>query len=324
MSARDIDARPVTLVDIPLVMRLTDDSVILDSALGYTRDVHGPNGALLSSILLPQRGLITLLARSDKQQVIGQFRLKPDDPNAHIVYVAPGIHAEQEDTAWLNVFDAMAREAGKHQAHTLIAEVNESSLLFETMRQCGFAVYARQQIWRLDANSFNHHPVQNIVLREQTDADVPGILSLFSAVVPGMLQQVTTPAIDERGLVLKMNDHIEVFVAVVEGKNGIFVTPYLHPDLQVDTPSVFAAIVKALPRLDKLPLYVCVRRHQDWFTMSLHALGFKPGPLQAVMVRHITAGVRQARFESIPKGLRATPVKPPTRPLHEISLQSEM
>lgn len=322
MPSRDTDTRLVGLVDIPLVIRLTEDSVILDSALGFKRDVQGPNGALLSSILLPQRGLHTLIARSDKQQVIGQFRLKSEDNNAHMVYVAPGLEDGEDDTAWLHVFDAMAREAGKHQAHTLVAEVNEDSSLFETMRTCGFAVYARQQIWRRLPGT-THHPTGRLVtLTEQTEADIPGIMALFTATVPGLMQQIVSPS-EEKGLVFRRDDRIEGYFAIYEGKNGIFVTPYLHTDVSETAPDVFAAVLRMIPRCEKLPLYVCVRRHQDWFTMSLHALGFEPGMQQAVMVRHLTAGVRHARFETAENGRRLIPIQPPTRPLRQIVLQSK-
>ena len=323
MSARDTDTRLVGLVDIPLVMRLTDESVTLDSAMGFTRDVQGPNGALLSSILLPQRGLHTLIARSDKQQVVGQFRFKPDDHNAHIIYVAPGLADGEDDTAWLHVFDAMAREAGKHQAHTLVAEVNEDSSLFETMRTCGFAVYARQIIWRRLPGTYQHPTGRLVTLTEQTEADIPGIMALFAATVPGLMQQIVTPS-EEKGLVYRRDDRIEGYFSIYEGKHGIYVTPFLHTDIAEVVPDVFAALLRMIPRCEKLPIYVCVRRHQDWFTMSLHALGFEPGMQQAVMVRHLTAGVRHARFETVENGRRIVPIQPPTRPLRQIILQSKV
>lgn len=321
MSSRDTDARPVGLVDLPLVVRLTDDSTVLDSTLGYTRDVHGPNGALLSSILLPQRGLHTLIARADKQQAVGQFRVKSEGNLAHIVYIAPELEPHIDDTAWLHIFDAMAREAGKHHVHALIAEVNEDDCLFETMRTAGFAVYARQQIWRRLPDA-DHHPTgRKVSLKAQTDADVPGILALFSATVPGMLQQVVT--LGEDGMVFRKNDRVEAYITLSEGKNGIYLTPYMHPEISDDAPDIFAEALRMIRRVDKVPVFINVRRHQNWFTMSLRVLGFEPGPQQAVMVRHITAGVRHAKFESVERVMGLHPAKPSTRPLEQRVLQSK-
>ncbi len=315
MSSRDTDARPVGLVDIPLVMRLTDASVVLDSALAFTRDVRGPNGALLTSILLPQRGLHTLLARSDKQQVIGQFRVKNDEPRAQIIYVAPGLEQGQDDTAWLQIFDAMTREAGKHNVHALIAEIEEDSTLFETMRTAGFAVYARQQIWRRLPHAYQHPTGNLLEVRKKTEADFTSIQSLFATTVPSLLQQIVIPDDDDDGLVYRKNNRVEAYFTLIEGRNGIYLIPYLHDDISSEAPDIFAAVLRALnQRIDKVPLYMCVRRYQDWFTMSLRVLGFEPGPRQAVMVRHLTAGVRHARFKSVEADLQANPVKPPTRP----------
>lgn len=316
MSSRDTDARPATLVDIPLVRRLTERGVVLDSELGFTREPNGPNGAIFSSILLPQRGLYTLIARSDKQQVVGQFRLRPDDQNAHIVYIAPGLDFDDvDDTAWLQILDAMTREAGKHGAHSLIGEVNESSVLFETMRTSGFAVYARQEIWLRHPGDYAPSEKQ-VDLTEQTEADLPGIQSLLMHTVPSLVQQIAMPSGDMRRLVYRKNDRIEAYIAISEGKHGIYIIPYLHPSISGDAAVILETAIKLCNRPSRLPVCICVRRHQDWITGTLAGIGFDAGPRQAVMVRHITAGVRYATFPPIEQELKVT-VKPPTRPLRQ-------
>lgn len=311
--SRDTDTRAVTLVDIPLVRRLTDQATVLDSEIEYTRDIGGPNGALLSSILLPQRGLHTLVARSAKQQVVGQFRIRPDDHNAQIVYIAPELHDGESDTVWLHILDAMTREAGRHNVHALVAEVEERSCLFETMRASGFAVYARQQIWRRKPGSYaqTEPPVK---LQAQTDADVTGISSLIANTVPPLMQQITLPNDDLPGWVYRRQDRIEAYVAVVEGKQGYYLIPYIHPDISLQTSAILASVIRGLNRTDRLPIYIRVRRYQDWIGAALEALQFEPGPRQAVMVRHIAAGVRQSNFKTVAEELAAvvTPAKPPT------------
>lgn len=319
MPTRDTDTRTITLVDIPLVSRLAERGIVLNSELGFTRASHGGNGALLSSLLLPQRSLHTLLTRSDKHQVVGQFRLKPDETNAHIIYVAPGLDLNTDDTAWLHVLDAMAREAGKHGAHNLVAEIDEDNCLFETMRTVGFAVYARQEIWR--RNPGDYPPADDALnVADQTEDDVAGIQALFAQTVPSLVHQVAGPPADARGLIYRTNDRIEAYMAVVEGKHGIFMTPYLHPDINGDLCALFDSAVRRSPRAGKLPVYVCVRRHQDWYTFALERLGFEPVAQQAVMVRHIAAGVRHTSFSLLEHALPATPIKPPTGPLRQQSI----
>jgi hypothetical protein len=50
-------------------------------------------------------------------------------------------------------------------------------------------------------------------------------------------------------------------------------------------------------------------------TSALEQVDFEPGPNQAVMVKHLTAGVRQASFEIVRQPLRTDiiPVKPPSK-----------
>lgn len=317
--ARNAEARAVSLVDLPLVMRLNERGTILDSEMGFTRDAQRPNSALLS--LLPQHELYTFVARSDKQNVVGQFRLKSDDPNAKLIYLAPEMQADDDDTAWLHILDAMAKEAGKNQAHNLIAEVDEDNPLFETLRTSGFAVYARQEIWGRQPGEYptSGRPVN---LTTKTDADITGIHSLFANTVPSLIQQVAMPSDDTPGLIYRKKDRIEAHIGVAEGKQGIFLTPLIHPDVSREAPDIIDTAMQLHIKSDKLPVYVCVRRHQEWLNMSLMALGFELGAKQALMVRHIAAGVQKTPFRSIEETLNKVPAKPPTRPLHQTAIES--
>src|SRR5215510_15568923 len=107
MPIRDTaETRAVTLVDIPLVRRLTESGTVLDSELCYTHDSLQQSPRLFT-LLLPYRGVHTMVTRLDKQQVVGQFRLQQDATYAHIAYIAPALEADGDDTAWLHVLDAM-------------------------------------------------------------------------------------------------------------------------------------------------------------------------------------------------------------------------
>ena len=318
--ARDVEARAVTIVDIPLVMRLTEHGTVLDSELGYTRDVQGPNGTLLS--LLPQRGLHTFIAKEDKQSVVGQFRVKSDDPNAQLIYLAPAMKEDDDDTAWLHILDAMAREAGKHHVHNLIAEVDENTQLFKTLRTSGFAVYARQEIWRRNTGHYPEDNAEPILLEEQTDADLMGIQSLFINTVPSLVQQIAMPTSDSTGLIYRKGEHVEAYIGISEGKYGIFLIPLIHPDSSREARDIIKSAIKHHTRAEKLPIHVCVWRHQEWLDASLIALGFEGGIKKAVMVRHIAAGIRHAQFKPVEESLRTAPIKPPTRPLRQSVIKS--
>lgn len=291
------DTHEMKLLDIPLMLRLKQNAIVLHSELGLTEDARGQNSALLSSIVFP-RGLHTLVAHADDQDVVGQFRYRNDDTNAHIVYLAPTLKDDEDDSIWLHILDAMAQQAGKHGAQTLVGEVEVSHRLFETMRRAGYAVYSRQVIWQ-------HRPIKDdtqppvIKLTEETRDDQVGIASLMGCTIPGILQTVMGPSTDMEGFVYRKDKRIEAYIAYSEGKHGVYLIPYLHPDVLSDASDIIAKAFLMIDRSRKVPIYVSVRGYQGWLENAMLDLNFTPWLEQAVMVKHLTAGVRQASFSSM-------------------------
>ncbi len=320
MSHRDVETRGVKLVDIPLVKRLVENGIVLDSEQGFAHTTRGPKSALFSSFFLPQRGLHTLLARMENQYVVGQFRLKPDVNQARIVYVAPGLDYGMDDTPWLNVLDAMTAEAGKRGAYMISAEIDEHLDLFQTMRISGFSIYARQEIWHRPPEIPLDMPL--VGLTRECEADAHGIQLLYSNIVPRLVQQIAIPPTHSQGLIYRKKERIEGYIAVSEGKYGIYLMPYLHPDVFSEAASIIASAIHYADHHDRVPVYVCVRRYQDWLEDALVDLGFEPLTRQALMVRHIAAGIRQTsfaswaqRWEVIPNSIKSPPA---TEPIIEI------
>jgi hypothetical protein len=291
-----------------------DTSVMLDSDLALTGSVDLTSAALLSSLLLPQRTTHTALARVDKQHVVGQFRLRHDPHQARIVCIAPDLPYDHDDSAWLHVLDEMTAQAGRRGAHMLTAEVGEHLALFETMRIAGFSTYARQEIWHRPPGELPQLSFDKVDLTEEGEADAHGIQLLYRNIVPRLVQQVAAPPSHSKGLVYRKNERVEGYIALTEGRAGIYVMPYLHPDIFSEAPAILlAAVEQASHSPQRVPIYVSVRRYQDWLEDALVDLGFEPGERQAVMVRHVTAGVRQADFAPLRSPLEVvSPIKPPT------------
>ncbi|WP_337876705.1 hypothetical protein [Elioraea sp.] len=320
----ETDTRVAWLVDIPLVKRVTEKGVVLDSELYFTRNGDSPHSTLFSSLFQRQRGLYTMIARSDSQQVVGQFRLKSDH-HAHIVYVAPRLEEGADDTLWLHCLDAMAAEAGRRGAHTLIAEVDENSRLFKTLRTASFAIYARQEIWqRLPENDTLPDAIQPVELEEARDGDAHEIALLYCNIVPRLIQQIAGLPGNGQGFVYRKNERVEGYIAVAEGKSGIYMMPHLHPDAFSEATAILAGAMASTRRAKKVPVYMCVRRYQDWLEEALTELGFDICARQAFMVRHIAAGVRYAAFEPLAKKLEAIPARPPTRSQAERMIETSM
>jgi len=133
--------------DVGLVKTLADRGICLDSETGLTQGNHPLQHALLA-YLMPMAGAPTLIWRADgnHQAAFGQLRHRPGEGHARVLYIAPA--AGDQAAGWQHVIERLAVEAGERRAQNLIAEVNEKSPEFETLRQTGFAIYARQRIWR--------------------------------------------------------------------------------------------------------------------------------------------------------------------------------
>lgn len=295
--ALQTDTHSMKLRDLPLMLRLKQNAVVLHSELGLTEDARGRNSALLSSIVFP-RGLHTLLAHVDDKNVVGQFRYRPGESNAHIVYLAPTLDENEDDSAWLHMLDAMAEQAGKNGAHNLVGEVELSHRLFETMRRAGYAVYSRQVIWR-------HEPIvaelacADLEITPESEEDQIGIAALLGCTIPRIMQAVMGPSADMAGLVYRKDGPVEAYVAYSEGKHGVYLLPFLHPEVLSEAPAIIAAALLKIERCRKLPVYISVRGYQGWLENAMLDLGFTPWLEQAVMVKHLTAGVRQTSFAQV-------------------------
>lgn len=311
MMNSQTDAHAMKLLDLPLMLRLKQNAIVLHSELGLTEDARGQSSALLSSIVFP-RGLHTLLAQRGEQNVVGQFRYRQGELNAHIVYLAPTLEEHEDDSTWLHMLDAMAAQAGKTGAQSLVGEVELSHRLFETMRRAGYAVYSRQVIWRCGPLGDQPAPPELSIYAE-TQADQIGVSALLGSTIPRIMQAILGPSTDMAGLVYRRDGRIEAYIAYSEGKHGVYVLPFVHPEVLDEAPDIIAAAWQQIERSRKLPVYVCVRGYQGWLENAMRDLDFAPWLEQAVMVKHLTAGVRQASFEQV--GLGATGGRKPAATL---------
>lgn len=323
MTNPDGLTRHVKIRDLPLVRQLSVEGVYLDSELELTRHGWEVYGALLASLFLPQRSVYTLLTRTAAQPVLGQFRLRVEDHIAQIMFMTPGLETQRRDTAYLHLLDAMTAEAGRRGAHVLTAEVEESNRLFQTMRNVGFAVYSRQAIWQ-------HEPGRPLYvdavadLTPATPADTLDLHLLYCHVVPRLVQQIAMPSNRSTGLVYRQDGALRAYIAVTVGRDGIYLLPYLHPDvLFTEAKAILAGALAQTPRAEHVSVYVCVRRFEDWLEETLIDMGFEPWQQQALLARHITAGVRHASFAPLSAKLETLPhpVRPPTNPIGEPGIE---
>jgi hypothetical protein len=194
----------------------------------------------------------------------------------------------------------------------LIAEVEETNPAFENLRRAGFAVYARQRIWRLSEAPTGDLQPLDAAWRFEVGSDAPAIRNLYHNLVPALVQQVESPpASQSRNLVHWDEAELLGYLDIKRGPRGVWAHAYVHPVAERADPLLAGFLAQFNPTPSK-PLYVCVRTYQAGMSTSLERLGFTPFSDQAVMVKRLTAAIRQRTHATIPtmEGTQPEPTAP--------------
>jgi hypothetical protein len=294
--------------DVGLVKTLADRGICLDSETGLTEGNHPLQNALVS-YLMPMAGAPTLIWRADGNHhaAFGQLRHRPGEEHARVLFIAPA--AQHAIEGWQNVIERLVVEAGERRAQNLIAEVNDKSPEYETLREAGFAIYARQSLWKLSSDPAPDGP--SVALRPAVRSDVIAVNTLYSNVVPRLVQQVEPgPQHIERGYVLQESGELLAYLDVRRGPQGVWIEPYLHPEADDCAEAVLASCLRLLPGRAEKPVYLCLRRYQNWLHEVVASVGFVPLGSQAVMVKRLAVRLSEPVLKPLPvvEGQVPTPI----------------
>jgi hypothetical protein len=310
--------------DVGLVKTLADRGVCLDAETALTQGNHPLQQALLA-YLMPMAGPPTFIWRGDTKGadgdgraregkpappvVFGQLRHRLGEEHARLLYLAPVVAGESN--AWLPLLERLAVEAGERRAQNLLAEVNEKSPEYEALREASFAIYARQSLWKLAPGTTPAHAVEPAPMRAATRADAIAVSTLYSNIVPRLVQQVEPgPQHIERGYVLDHAGELVAYLDVRRGPLGIWVEPFLHPEAYDLSEAVLTACLQLVPSRKEKPLYICIRRYQDWLQEVVARVGFEPIGSQVVMVKRLAVRLNEPLLKPLPvvEGQVPTPI----------------
>jgi len=298
MTVRSLD-----LLDLPLLSRYRRDVLPLYSARILTRG--NPLGAMaMLSYLNPRRHIYTAVASENGNSLMGQVILNGNETSARLTFLAP---AENINGLALPLLDHLTMQAGDWGAFHLLAEVDEDSPVFRSLRQAGFAMYAWQRVWKLPKLE---KPDEDGSWREAEETDWPAIQSLHGQIVPALIQPVDALPKQASGLVCRPEGNLQAYVAVTSGSAGVWLQPLIPPDSGCG-PERLAGLTGWGNR----PVYVCVRSYQAWLETVLAELGAEAGPRQAVMVRRLAKTIKEPQAVSVmEKALaKAKPAAPVSR-----------
>ncbi len=296
--------RPFHLRDLPLIYRLSEQGVSLHTEFALTHHPRLLRKALVSLIGVGRYP--TYVWKDAEGGTTGFVQLHLEDSShAHIVHAALSHDgaAETDESApervWLPLLEQLTAEIGRCGLHSLVAEVPEESPELLLLRQAGFAIYTRQDVWVLDewtpAHSDGYPLAPNRVLVQRQSTDDWDIQLLYVNTVPRLVQLVE-PSPPEEGvsLVLREGDELAAFVHLDEGPAGTWLQFFIHPQAETRAEALVAAAMSQYPPAPRQPIYCCVRRYQSWLQHELQALGFRRWGGQAVMVKHTVQRVRSA------------------------------
>jgi hypothetical protein len=306
-----MNIRPFGLRDLPLLPKYHNRGLYLDSTRVL---IHGsimvPMGALISFVG-PTLRIFSYYcenASSSHEPIIGQVTYSIGTPFARFSFLAPEDGLDQPELSGLAEY--IVADIGQLGIFHMLADVDEASPVFHLIHRAGFATYARQRIWRLDGEPQGE--MNTAPWRSSRSRDAISIRSLYCNVVPGLVQQVEPlPQKDLKGVVYYQNSELLAFIELKYGRKGIWVQPFVNPDTAGFGHSL-AHLLYDLPGRRDRPLYICVRSYQSWLDEAVEAMGAKPGPQQAVMVRHLAVSRRVNQALPLPtiNGKRVEPTAP--------------
>ncbi|MCB9419555.1 MAG: hypothetical protein H6667_07115 [Ardenticatenaceae bacterium] len=287
--------RPFNLRDLPLIRRLSEQGVSLHTESALTNNLNSLREALFS---LVGGDYPTFVWKLDTGSAAGfiQLLLDEDEQHARIIYISPNDEVvdsgEQNDDQisnedlWLPLLDQAVVEIGSRGIHSLVAEVSETGPELPILRRAGFAIYTRQDIWRLDEVGCLPEPKLEMVPRRPVDDW--DIQLLYGNMVPRLVQLVEpVPPLNRGGSwLLRENGELAAFGHMRNGSIATWLRLFIHPNAEAQADEIVAAMVQIAGSKAARPIYCCVRRYQSWLERPLQDAGFIHWGSQAVMVKH--------------------------------------
>ena len=284
--------RPFDLRDLPLVYRLNEQTVALHVETALIEKGHPLRDALINMLVGGQ--FPTYIWKGDEEGAAGfaQLRLNEDKTTAQLVYLGLANMGESSSDAppdhWLPFIEQLVGEAGRSGSHNLTVQLNEDAPQMIWLRQAGFAVYTRQDIWIAEQSESAPQEGEQI-LQARRQVDDWDVQLLYANLAPRLIQLVEPPPPLNwgRSWLLREKGELVALAHIIEGRSGFWIRLFIHPNVETAVEKIIADL-RQLIGANSQPLYCCVRRYQSWLQMPLEKSGFRYWGSQALMARHTT------------------------------------
>jgi hypothetical protein len=289
--------------------------VPLNSAAYLTRGNPAGTSALFAHFAPAHHSFIGLLEKKDgSDALLGQIEIPTGLQSAHLTFYLPG---EDEKLNGLpDLLDGLVKQAGLMGATNVTAELPENHPAIEQFRRSGFSVYARQRIWRLPAEIEKQTKYAG-KWRDFNEMDRFYVHSLYQSLVPPIVQRVEGFSNDTiQGLIYIDRGERYGLVDCLYGLQGIFLQPYIHPEME-DIRSVFEQLITELPSVFDRPVYMAVRSYHAWLERDLSDLGGEVSDAMVLMVKHMGLHIRSLSKDPLWAGLEKVKPQPTTMTIRQ-------
>jgi hypothetical protein len=289
--------RPFDLRDLPLVAQIEHQGTPLLAELALTRRPHPLQAALAGFFSLNTHGARSYVLRAgdDAEKLSGLIQVcaRDDRQYAVITYVAPALETNHHTAeTWGRLLDHAAAQLGQLGVQHVIAEAPEDSPALEVLQRAGYAIYLRQDIWRLVRTRLT---IQSEPLLRPCEArDQWGVQQLYLNTAPRLAQLAEglprlhrTGAV--RGYVLEDQLEIAAYLQVRRGPDGAWFNVLIHPRAEVKAAAIIEYGLSLFGPNWNAPLYCGVRRYQEGLRPPLESLGFEAFGASAVLVKHLVS-----------------------------------
>ncbi len=216
------------------------------------------------------------------------------------------INAEEDDPGvLLSLLDQVTDAAGRSGAMKIFLRLPADSMAAYDAAKCGFAVYRREQVWRMEQEPSKARP-SDAALRRRAKPDAQPLFRLYSTVVPDTVRRFEGMTLTEWTATQESLGKTAQFVLEGEGApagaGGIDGWLRLAGDGDIGRFDVIGAadaidalIDAAMARLaNRSVLHAIVPEHQEDVARRLDARGFTPAEEYAVLARRTVRPVKAA------------------------------
>lgn len=222
---------------------------------------------------------------------------------AALMYMAPDPNSDEHVEAWMELIDESARVAAERGASVIVAEAPENSGEAEALHGAGFTPVIHVDVLKLAIVPAVLDTGRAAGVREQLtkdERDDAYVKWLTQRVVPKPIQRPDTPGDltrvlhqSEWGYLVMRDNEALGHVSVSNGRRAYGVQVLFRQEAEALASGAIEHALAARCRRHAKPVYASLPTYQSWLLPAFDRLGFVHIASTVLMVRHVTAIVRQ-------------------------------